>query len=254
MHQTSLIRRPLGLLLALTIAAPGVALAYDTKDAIRDCEDRLRSEYGLIDLRESRGVQLPGDKTYRVEGKTKIDGEKYPWTCDVQRRRVVNLEYRGRRPSRAGGPPGGGGPEVVPRRSGEVEVRLPGGCMTLYDRRGDLINRGSRCSPGDRRRADDAAAAYFREQRHGGDRRNDDRRNDDRRNDDRRYDDRGGSGRGNQRDSELDIDLSKRGSGRVRFDNDCVVYYEKGRRSTVSPQCSGRQVDRADKAVDDSLR
>ena len=55
-------------------------------------------------------------------------------------------------------------PEVVPRSSGEVEVRMPGGCVALYDKSGGLITRGSSCSKSDRRRADEAATSYLREQ------------------------------------------------------------------------------------------
>jgi hypothetical protein len=59
-------------------------------------------------------------------------------------------------------------PEVVARPSGEVEVRMPGGCVALYDRNGGLITRGSSCSASDRRRADDAINSYRREQGLGG--------------------------------------------------------------------------------------
>jgi hypothetical protein len=55
-------------------------------------------------------------------------------------------------------------PEVVSRHTGEVEVRMPGGCVALYDKSGGLITRGSSCSASDRRRADEAAASYLREQ------------------------------------------------------------------------------------------
>ncbi|MGQ9660220.1 MAG: hypothetical protein ACUVQI_05990 [Thermochromatium sp.] len=110
---------PTRLLFALTLALPGIVLAYNTRDAIRDCEARLRSDYGLIDLRDEQVVQLPGDKNYRVEGKTRIDGRKYPWTCEIQRRRVVDVQYDGRRPPGVGGVSGGSdAPEVVPRLGG----------------------------------------------------------------------------------------------------------------------------------------
>ena len=55
-------------------------------------------------------------------------------------------------------------PEVVPRSSGEIEVRMPGGCVALYDKSGGLITRGSSCSTSDRRLADQSAASYLREQ------------------------------------------------------------------------------------------
>jgi hypothetical protein len=55
-------------------------------------------------------------------------------------------------------------PEVRSRSSGEVEVLMPGGCVALYDKSGGLITRGSSCSASDRRRADESAASYLREQ------------------------------------------------------------------------------------------
>ncbi len=243
MHQTHSIHTPIGVLLALALTAPGVVFAYDNRDASRDCESRIRSEYGLTDLRDTRATQVEGDKRYRVEGNAKVDGDKYPWTCQIDNRRVVNLEYHGRKPYRASG---GGTPEVVPRRSGEVEVRMPGGCTVLYDRDGEQINSGRSCSPGDSRRADDAAASYFREQGSGGSGSRDDRG--------RSYDDRGRYGSRHHGNAGLDMALSERGSGRVKFDNGCTVFYQNGRQSTASRECSDRQIDRADDAVDDYLR
>jgi hypothetical protein len=64
--------------MSLTLATSGVAFAYDTGDVIRDCGQRIRDEYQLTDLRNSQGTQLGGDKHYRVEGKAKVDGDKYP--------------------------------------------------------------------------------------------------------------------------------------------------------------------------------
>lgn len=243
MRQTHFIQIPLGVLLTLALAVPGVTFAYDNKDAIGACENRIRAEYGLMDLRDARAVQLPGEKNYRVEGMAKVDGDKYPWSCEIEDRRVVDVDYRRRQSSRSSR---GGIPEVVPRRSGEVEVRMPGGCTALYDRDGELITRGSSCSPGERRRAEDAAASYFREQGYGGNRGNRDRDRDD--------DDRGGSGNRHRGNSDLDIALSERGSGRVRFDNGCTVFYQNGRQSTASRECRDSQIDRADDAVDDYRR
>ena len=73
----------------------GAAFAYDTEDAIRDCEQRIRDEYQLTDLRNSYATQLPGDKHYRVEGKAKVDGDKYPWSCEVKDRRVTMTSFEG---------------------------------------------------------------------------------------------------------------------------------------------------------------
>jgi hypothetical protein len=83
------------LLMSLALAAPGAAFAYDTEDAVRDCEQRIRDEYQLTDLRNSQGTQLGGDKHYRVEGKAKVDGDKYPWSCEVKDRRVAMTRFEG---------------------------------------------------------------------------------------------------------------------------------------------------------------
>ncbi|QGU32459.1 hypothetical protein [Thermochromatium tepidum] len=245
------------LLLALILAVPTTALAYNTRDAIRDCEARLRSDYGLIDLRDEQVVQLPGDKNYRVEGKTKIDGRKYPWTCEIQRRRVVEVQYEGRRPPSGGGSGGSGAPEVVPRRSGELEVRLPSGCTALYDREGTLITRSSNCNSSDRRRAEDAVDAYLLQQGRGqgGGRGNEDgygRDGRDQSGDERsgRYEprpDRGGP--------PPEIMMDRNGEAEAVFRNDCVVYYDRlGRRTEARPNCNDRQLDIADQAMRDYRR
>jgi hypothetical protein len=243
---------PTRLLLALALAVPGTVLAYDTKDAIRDCEARLRSDYGLIDLRDAQAVQLPGDKTYRVEGKTKIDGQKYPWTCEIQRRRVVDVQYEERRPPRRGGSSGGGGtPEVVPRRSGELEVRMPSGCTALYDRDGALISRGSSCNSNDRRRAEDAVDAYVREQGYGGGR-NSNREEDgyDRGGRDQSGDERGGGYGPDRGGPPPEIMVGRNGEAEAVFRNNCVVYYDRrGRRTEALPNCNDRQLDKADQSM-----
>lgn len=247
---------PTRLLLALTLAIPGTVLAYDTRDAIRDCESRLRSDYGLIDLRDEQVVQLPGDKNYRVEGKTKIDGQKYPWTCEIQRRRVVDIQYDERRPPRRGGGSGGGdAPEVVPRRSGELEVRMPSGCTALYDREGTLITRDSRCNSNDRRRAEDAVDAYLLGQGRGQGGGRGREGGYDRGGRDQYGDERGsgyGSGRGGP---PPEIMIGRSGEAEAAFRNDCVVYYDRrGRRTDARPNCNDRQLDTADQAMRDYRR
>ncbi len=118
-----------------------------------------------------------------------------------------------------------GTPEVVPRRSGEIEVRMPDGCTALYDQRGNLINRGSSCSSSDRRRADEAAASYFREQGTSG-------------------------GYSPERETPPEIMMGKNREAEVIFKNNCVVYYDaRGKRKEQLPQCSGNQVRRADQAI-----
>ena len=97
------IQTPIGALLVLAVAAPGTALAYDQKDAIRDCESRIRSEYHLSDLRDARAERLTDTgHHYKVQGLTKVDGEKHPWTCEVKDRHVTMAEYSGPKPKGMG--------------------------------------------------------------------------------------------------------------------------------------------------------
>ena len=119
----------------------------------------------------------------------------------------------------------GGVPEVVPRRSGEIEVRMPGGCTALYDNRGNLINRGSSCSSSDRRRADEAAASYFREQGASG-------------------------GHSPEGGTPPEIMMGKNREAEVIFKNNCVVYYDaRGQRTNKLSACTNDQVRRADQAI-----
>ena len=48
--------------LSLGLAIPSAAFAYGKNDAIRDCEQRIRSEYSLSDLRDAKAEQ-PMDST-----------------------------------------------------------------------------------------------------------------------------------------------------------------------------------------------
>ena len=97
------IQTPIGALLVLAVAAPSAALAYDQKDAIRDCESRIRSEYHLSDLRDARAERLTDvPHHYKVQGLTKVDGEKHPWTCEVKNRHVTMAEYSGPKPKGMG--------------------------------------------------------------------------------------------------------------------------------------------------------
>lgn len=219
-----------GALLALTLGVCGPALAYNGKDAIRDCENRLRSEYGFPDLRDARAEQLPGEKRYRVDGMTKVDGERYPWTCMIDDRRVVDIDFVGRRPPRRGGD--GGPPVVSPRPHGGVAVRLPNGCEARYDRNGDMTGRTGECSPRDIHRADDAVESYLRDRRS-------------------EPDERGGY----DRREAPQVLTTRNGGNKVVFRNDCTVYYDQeGRRRDVSPDCDRDQVRDADRAFEDSQR
>jgi hypothetical protein len=90
-------------LLALALSVPGTALAYGNKDAIRDCESRIRSEYGISDLRDASAEKImDSDHHYRVQGQAKVDGKKHPWTCEVKNRHVTSAEYSGPKPKGMG--------------------------------------------------------------------------------------------------------------------------------------------------------
>ncbi|WP_295445029.1 hypothetical protein [uncultured Thiodictyon sp.] len=98
MHQTKSLSVPIiGL---LTLALPGAAFAsYDGNDAIRDCESRIRSEYKLTDLRDATVQRLnDGALHFKVQGQTKVDGDRHPWTCEVKDRHVTAAEYSGPKP------------------------------------------------------------------------------------------------------------------------------------------------------------
>jgi len=89
--------------LVLGLAVTSGAQAYDRDDAIRDCESRLRSEYGLRDFRDQSAEQIKDrNHHYKVEGKTKIDDEKYPFSCEIKDRHVTSLRYDGPEPEGMG--------------------------------------------------------------------------------------------------------------------------------------------------------
>ena len=90
--------------LALAMAASSSAYAYDEKSAVRDCESRLSSEYSLSDFRHQKAEKLPGEgHKYKVTGETKIDGEKYPFGCQMEDRHVTSMSYGGPEPEGMGG-------------------------------------------------------------------------------------------------------------------------------------------------------
>jgi uncharacterized protein YecT (DUF1311 family) len=79
------------------------AYAYGTKDAIRDCESRLRSEYSLSDFRHQSAEQIKdSEHHYKVKGETKIEGEKHPFGCEVKNRHVTSVTYAGPAPEGMG--------------------------------------------------------------------------------------------------------------------------------------------------------
>lgn len=89
--------------LAASIGFSGTALAYGKKDAIRDCESRLRSEYSLSDFREQSAEKVMDmDHHYKVKGLTKVDGKKHPFHCEIKERHVTSVNYSGPEPEGMG--------------------------------------------------------------------------------------------------------------------------------------------------------
>ena len=87
----------------LTMAVASGAYAYGTKDAIRDCESRLRSEYSLSDFRDQAAEKIKdSEHHYKVQVKTKIDGEKHPFGCEIKNRHVTSVTYNGPEPEGLG--------------------------------------------------------------------------------------------------------------------------------------------------------
>ena len=87
---------------ALAVCAIGVsgnAFAYNQKDAIRDCNQRIGSEYGVGDFRHESAQQLmDSEHHYKVTGKVKVDGQQYPYGCEIKKRHVVAIDYNGPKP------------------------------------------------------------------------------------------------------------------------------------------------------------
>ena len=103
MTPNTLLKPGLAAALTLGLSVPTTVFAYDKGDAISDCESRIKSEYGLSDTRDTAAVQLTdSEKHYKVTGKTKVDGEKYPWTCEVKDRHVTSINYDGPKPEGMG--------------------------------------------------------------------------------------------------------------------------------------------------------
>ena len=78
----------------LAMGVSSEAHAYGTKDAIRDCESHLRSEYSLSDFRDQSAEQnKDSEHHYIVKGNTKIDGKKHPLGCEIKNRHVTSVTY-----------------------------------------------------------------------------------------------------------------------------------------------------------------
>jgi len=87
----------------LTMGVSSGAHAYGTKDAIRDCESRLRSEYSLSDFRDQSAEKITdSEHHYKVKGNTKIDDKKHPFDCEIKNRHVTSVSYNGPEPESMG--------------------------------------------------------------------------------------------------------------------------------------------------------
>jgi len=192
MQNTHLINLLAATGLSLGLAIPSAAFAYGKNDAIRDCEQRIRSEYSLSDLRDAKAEQLM-DSTlhFKVNGQTKIDGKKYPWDCEVKDRHVTTVNYSGPKPEGLGTAEKlaigaaaaiavgaaasamskdkepepvaetAAPPEVRTRSSGEMEVMLADGCTVLYNDIGLRTQKGASCSADDLKQAEKAMTAHL---------------------------------------------------------------------------------------------
>jgi hypothetical protein len=184
--------------LALGLCLPGAAFAYGEKDAIRDCNERMRSNYNLTDFRSESAEKLPGGgHRYKVVGKTKVDGKKYDYSCEIKDRRVVKIEYNGMEPKGLGtaeklaigaaaaiaagaavsamskdkAPPAAEvqpaptpQPEIKVRPNGEMEVLMANGCTVLYNDIGLRKRYRNSCSQAQLNTAKQAMTHYLAKQ------------------------------------------------------------------------------------------
>jgi hypothetical protein len=99
MSQPSIHYALLAAALTMLLSAPSGVFAYGTDDAIRDCEKRLKDEYGLKDFRQQTAEKLAEEgHKYLVKGKTKVEDEKHPFECDIADRHVTSIRYSGPEP------------------------------------------------------------------------------------------------------------------------------------------------------------
>jgi len=182
----------------LGLGIPAAAFAYDEDDAIRDCNNRLRDEYGLSDFRHESAKKL-ADKShsFRVSGKTKVDGDKHGYECDITDRHVTSVRYDGPEPEGLGtaeklaigaaaaiavgaaasamsnkddepaptAVASAAPPSINTLPDGAMEVMVPGGCMVLYNEIGLRQEHGSNCSADDLTAASNAMTSYLRAHR-----------------------------------------------------------------------------------------
>jgi hypothetical protein len=96
MHVTRIKTTLTAAAVTLSLAVPSAAIAYGNRDAIKDCQERLRDEYKLTDFRHQSAERLRGEgHKYKVTGETKVDGDKYSFSCDIKERHVTSVTYDG---------------------------------------------------------------------------------------------------------------------------------------------------------------
>jgi hypothetical protein len=119
-------------------------------------------------------------------------------------------------------------PEII-AENGYVRIEFGNGCTVVYDNRGKRVKTQPACRDRQIRRADEAVAAYRREQGL----------------------DRGGNNGGRGDDGGPEVIMSGNGSSRVQFANKCIVYYDdRGRQQRILPVCRDGQIRQADQAID----
>lgn len=131
--------------------------------------------------------------------------------------------------------PNVGAPQVVVFANGTGRVVMDRNCVAHYDRDGDRIDTPRGCDRNELRRADQAMAAYRRQQGL-----------------DRPGAGWGGSGGGNERpgSGKGDVRIEANGQGTVRFSNGCTAYYDvNGNRYRGSRGCDRAQELRADQLM-----
>ena len=115
------------------------------------------------------------------------------------------------------------GQNVKIQKNGEAEVRYSDGCVVYYARNGRHTDSRSACTSSQNRRADEAMAAYSRQH---------------------------GSGGNGGYDGVSRVVVDHQGAGRVEFESDCVVRYDRqGDRTKALSRCTNNEIKRADKAM-----
>lgn len=111
-------------------------------------------------------------------------------------------------------------------KDGDLKVKFPGPCTVRYDRNGRLLYPDRSCSRSQRHAADQAIRSYFSYQRPGGG-----------------FGHGQGQGQGKYRITDIRFD-------RVRFADDCRVYYDHlGRPIRTKGGCNDSQRRYADQAI-----